>query len=287
MSFCLKLRAGLAAETRRVAFEELTTAVERLRSGDIHQTRRSLKQVRALLDLAHDDFARNQSQLFRDAARRLAATRDREVSLRVLTELGETRFRPERALFRQARAALGSRAGLGKSASAVALRSLESALVSLADWTPNVSIKSFEQRLRRSWRRGRRAVQAAKLSLNQLVDSGVPAGGGAGNPEDLHELRKCIKLLWAQLRLLRRCRPGLMKKLIREADGIAELLGDEHDLAILNQRLSKARVLAKLGPLAGFLVQRRAELGHKAVARAECFFEEKPRRFARRIFSKT
>ena len=276
MSYCLKLRAGPVGETRRVALEEVAAAIERLRASDIHQTRRHLKQVRALLALAHDDSAKEQARALRDAARHLSPARDREVCLNVLKELENSEPALAPALIRQVRAKLDKESGSGNEGPAVALRCLESALVALAGWVPAVSLATFEQRLRHSYRRSRRAVKAARIAHTQ--------GSDAENPEALHEVRKCIKRLWAQLRLLRRCRPEWVKKLIHEADCIAELLGDEHDLTLLHLRLCKPGTSPKFGPLIELIVKRRAALGKKALTRAERFLKEPPRQFARQIF---
>jgi CHAD domain-containing protein len=51
--------------------------------------------------------------------------------------------------------------------------------------------------------------------------------------ENLHNLRKKVKLIWNQLCLLRPIWPPVLGPLIRQFDLLAEKLGQEHDLAEL------------------------------------------------------
>lgn len=53
----------------------------------------------------------------------------------------------------------------------------------------------------------------------------------------MHEWRKAVKNLWYQVRLLRDAAPSLLRPLGRRLDDLAEALGDDHDLAVLIQRL--------------------------------------------------
>jgi CHAD domain-containing protein len=56
--------------------------------------------------------------------------------------------------------------------------------------------------------------------------------------EKLHEWRKQAKYLRYQLEILTPIWPERMEELAREADRIGDLLGDDHDLAVLRQTLT-------------------------------------------------
>ena len=53
----------------------------------------------------------------------------------------------------------------------------------------------------------------------------------------LHEWRKSVKNLWYQTRLVQRIAPSVLQALVASLDDLAEALGDDHDLAVLIERL--------------------------------------------------
>ena len=55
--------------------------------------------------------------------------------------------------------------------------------------------------------------------------------------EAMHEWRKAEKNLWYQMRLLAPTAPSMIGPLIDRLDDLAEALGDDHDLAVLIERL--------------------------------------------------
>ena len=92
----------------------------------------------------------------------------------------------------------------------------------------------------------------------------------AGGGEALHELRKRVKDRWYHERLLREGWPAVAKAYGAEADRLGELLGDEHDLAVLDERLARRggelRTRADLGAVRALIAERRAELAAEALA---------------------
>src|SRR5207244_130714 len=72
--------------------------------------------------------------------------------------------------------------------------------------------------LEQVYRRGRKALRAARR------DPSV---------ENLHELRKRAKDLWHAGQLLQECQPKRAKQLARRAHALSDLLGEDHDLAVL------------------------------------------------------
>src|SRR5918995_6276046 len=85
---------------RRIACGQLEMAIERLEGRTdeqlgtaVHETRKSLKRLRATVRLARDELGdevyRRENGAFRDAGRRLAGARDSQVLLETLDALSE------------------------------------------------------------------------------------------------------------------------------------------------------------------------------------------------------
>src|SRR5262249_51225761 len=103
--------------------------------------------------------------------------------------------------------------------------------------------------------------------------------------EKLHEWRKQAKYLRYQLEGLRPLWPARMEELAGEADKMGTLLGDDHDLAVLRQKLTDDP--ARPGDegdaemLLALIDRRRAELEQEAVGLGGRFFQDRPGDFAR------
>ena len=59
--------------------------------------------------------------------------------------------------------------------------------------------------------------------------------------ENLHQWRKRTKDLWYHLRMLKPMAPAIVGGHADEADELSDLLGDDHDLAILRETLRRRR----------------------------------------------
>ena len=75
-----------------------------------------------------------------------------------------------------------------------------------------------------------------------------------------------------------------MKKLARRAHALSDLIGDDHDLAVL--RAAARERNATLAPgepalLAGLIARRRGRLQRKALSRGRRVYARKPRKLAR------
>ena len=126
--------------------------------------------------------------------------------------------------------------------------------------------------LERAYRGGRRAYRVAR---------------GEPSPEHLHEWRKRVKDLWYSLQILEAAEPKRMKKLIRAAHELSELLGDDHDLVVLEERAASYRGdfpdRASAMLLRVMCEQRRAELQGNAFGVGSSLFRERPAAFVGRV----
>src|SRR5262249_35893706 len=104
---------------------------------------------------------------------------------------------------------------------------------------------------------------------------------------NLHEWRKQVKYLRYQLEVLRPLWPERMEELATEADRMGDLLGDDHDLAVLRQTLTRdPRPVADEGEreaLLALLDRHRAELEQEVLLLGDRFFQDRPRELARRL----
>lgn len=290
MSYRLGTSEPLADSVRACAREQLHGAIARLEQpgGDpveaVHAARKHLKKARALLRLVRaqigDDVYRRENGALRDAAARLSQTRDADVLVATVERLAgdaaghlpETSFTALRDAL-QAEADAGRGAATAPDAAAVA-QELRAAQERVADWPlDGAGWKPVVAGISRAYARGRR--ERATAEAEPTV-------------EKLHEWRKRVKDLWYHHRLLKAVWPPVLKAYGEEAHVLSELLGDDHDLAVLRERLERGdglppEVAASIDELMALVDRRRGELQAGARRLAARLYAEKPGAFERRI----
>jgi CHAD domain-containing protein len=122
---------------------------------------------------------------------------------------------------------------------------------------------SLGRGLERIYRKGRKAFARAD----------------AGDDETLHESRKQAKYLSKALETLARPGGSAMAKRAKLAESIADKLGDDHDLAVLRQKLSASRH-SHSGALLSRIQSRRRKLQRKALKQSRRLYSRKARAFA-------
>jgi len=272
----------------RIAAEELDDAISQLREEldddpvkAIHSARKALKKERALLRLVREavypDVYDQESQVFRDAGRRLSGTRDAQVALETLDKLREQYAgRLSASTFDALEAALRlrtPRSGPGSAMRAVAAAvadDLEASRDRLLRWTGHaISWKQLERGLNRTYKRGRQALAAAQDDRDD---------------ENLHEWRKRVKDLWYHQRVLHPIWPALMDVQADQLDDLGELLGDDQDLANLRRTLTTEESLTStvaddLDPLVELIDLRRAQLVDQALQLGHRVYAETPQAY--------
>jgi len=236
MPFHLKKTEPLDKGVRRLCREHLGEALERLRKSRhpaaIHGVRKEIKKLRALLRLVRGgigrgDYRKTEDSL-RQAADRLAASRDARVMLQAFEQLAggkaARRFpktwkalqknrRREARRFRDDDSIAAAKKNLRKTDQRWA-----GVKIKLSGWA------AIEPGLRDSVRRGR---QTCELERRQP------------SSEHFHEWRKQVKNLWHQLRLLCPAWPPAARTLTDGLEQLGGLLGEEHDLALLKRFIMK------------------------------------------------
>jgi CHAD domain-containing protein len=280
--FELSPTRSLPREVLRLEGEALERATNELRAKDrdvnerVHETRRQLKQLRALLRLVSPGLGKVQrakdTQLKR-AARALASSRDAAALHEALSELLErqpTSERPRLDLHANAfRQLLPAVAGADASGIADALTVLDNLATLPASPRDSIDWSTLRRGFRRTYARARRELA---VSLEH-PDS-----------ERLHRLRTQVKRHQHQLDLLTPLWPKVVGARRREVSRLGELLGREHDLSRLAAELEKAPVSDETrAVMSSLTTERRQRLRAEALELARRAFAEPPRRIAARF----
>jgi CHAD domain-containing protein len=157
-------------------------------------------------------------------------------------------------------------------------------------------LREARQRLREvgsrsgSWHVGRHGWSVLGAGLKRTYSSGRNAFRQARvrpDNEHLHEWRKQTKYLGHQLQVLEPLWPGQLGELADESCELADLLGDDHDLAVLRDRAAQAREAfpndASHKALLALIERSRAGLQKKALQLGQRLYEEKPSAFTARL----
>jgi CHAD domain-containing protein len=253
------------------AIDELSGAVGSSPEEAVHNARKDMKKLRALLRLVRGELGgsvyRRENACFRDAAAALAGLRDADVMLVTLEklELDEAVSGP----LRQALEAHRLRTGGGghQQAAGEPIEILSDARARVVDWPlEDDSFAALEPGLRRMYRRGRSEWRAMQKNPNV---------------EGLHEWRKRAKELWYDHELLRELWKPVMKAVGDEAHELSDRLGDDHDLAVL---LQWARDHAEPAPeLVEAAERRRSDLQAEALELGARLYADRPKVFLRRL----
>jgi CHAD domain-containing protein len=317
---------GLADGLQRMALGQLDLAIEMLEGlaggsspeRAVHETRKALKRLRALLrllepELGRDAYAR-EGQALREAGRRLSGARDADVLLATLDRLvernpgalsgrgGVIRLRAHLHSERERawRAMLGDPAALAQT-----LAELRACRVRVAAWElpHRPGIELARPGFTRIYRQGRKRHRRA-------------AHGRGERARALHRWRKRVKdlryaaemLQWraagregkaehndrrARRRRARaRKQSAWLRRLARRSDDLGELLGEEHDLAVLGDYVRALAGERGRAPRVGrgtrrrilkLIAARRRKLRKRALRDGERLYRRRPVGLAERL----
>jgi CHAD domain-containing protein len=285
MAYRFGVDEPVRAAVVRCASEQLDRAVRDLseKINDdpvraVHDARKAIKQERSLLRLARgamrSEDRRRENVALREAARELSGTRDADVMVGTVNDLAD-RFAGQlpAKTFDAIREQLGRRSGQrpGSALEARAVQELGALRVRVDDWKLlRGGWKAIESGLLRSYTRGRKAFARARAPRRST--------------EDLHSWRKRVKDLWYHERLLASiCGPAVRGQ-AKDAHHLADLLGDDHDLAVLRQKLAQTMPApADLSAVVELIDHRRRELQTEAMALGERIYADSRKSFKRRM----
>ncbi len=288
MGYSLKRKEKLPDGIRRVVTEQIDAAVRDLAKQPaeieegIHEARKRFKKIRAVLRLVRDelgDVYGRENRWFRDAGRYLADYRDITAMTETLGKLREAMAdTADPAVFESASAFLENRRtqATGSSDLYSRTRKLISDLEGKREEIPSWPLKTntfaaVQPGLRRTYRRGRRAMRAAYQDMS---------------PAAFHEWRKRVKYHWYHARLLSGVWPDVMAAYTEELHRLSDILGDYHDLVLLRDNVANemmANTSCDGGLLNELIDKRQLELRQEALPLGYRVYADKSKKFVRRM----
>jgi CHAD domain-containing protein len=290
---------------KRIANERLEQAIAaagikpRPSAEDVHEIRKDLKSLRALLQLARGHLVKTtrgqENLVLRDAGRTLSSTRDAQALLASLEKLFGTHEQPKgealqpasRQIIERIRQELQTAAA--RSLTPRNLKTVGELLSSMRSRIPGWAFATdVVQRgsmllatgLEQTYRRGRQHCRIVEtIGMENATD------------ELWHEIRKQAKALGYQLRLLRKIWPSALHAWIDALDELSDGLGDDHDFALIQQKIlelpleptdTEGHVNARQA-LLRTIDRRRHRLKVFSLNRARMIYVEKPARFVERL----
>jgi CHAD domain-containing protein len=245
MSFELHQRKHIEDELRAIVRRQLRNTVDALTTSEgrqfrsaVHESRKSVKKVRAVaafLEQAGARLPRRDRKRLKSAARALARLRD---SAAILDTFDRVRRRYPTQLSEHTYGILRRglvRARNGEQARAQhdgvvdeAVEKLASTRKSAKQWaSPSIDVSDMGAVVTASYRRSRAAMTRARVK---------------GQSATVHRWRKALKTLWYQLRLAKPLTTGVAP-LIADLKRLETALGDEHNLVVLAATLRGCRDL--------------------------------------------
>ncbi|MCF7853233.1 MAG: CHAD domain-containing protein, partial [Candidatus Pacebacteria bacterium] len=236
MGYQFKHKETVEGGVVRMAREQAGRAVAELQAADIaideriHQVRKRFKKIRAIVRLVRDELGKayaRENIWYRDKSRKLAEARDAAAMLETLAKLRRQYDRSQLSTtaYETVRTLLTNecqRRMHGENNIAVMARlreELDEAGKRIMTWPLKkdgygLVVKGFK----RTYKRGRKAFAVAYA---------VPTD------ENVHEWRKRVKYHWYHIRMFQRIWPDVMKGLRKSLKTLSDLLGEDHDLALL------------------------------------------------------
>ena len=290
MGFRVKAKESASEGLSRLARRQITRAIRDLSEDDenpdetIHSVRKRLKKVRALLRVVRPELGKKrydrQNRRLRDVGRTLSEARDARVLAETLQTLAEILDEDlQRAAVEPVLAQLHTRA-----------ESIRSQVRDPDRWTalPS-SLKSVRQSVKQWPLEDNDDWPILADGLDRIYRKGYQGQRRAlADPSDepLHEWRKRVKDLWHALELLRNVRPGFFESRVNQAHDLANLLGDDHDLAVLDAMLTSDEITLAPEPLARLrskITDRRIELKRQAFLLGPFVYDESPDTYLQRL----
>jgi CHAD domain-containing protein len=289
MAFRLRPKESVRRGLRRLAHKELKRAAASLngpgpRKNDeaVHEARRSVKKVRAIvtvLEVDHAQGLKKRRKRLRDVSRALSKLRDMDARIKTFDRLR-----------RRAPSAVSTSTG------ALVRRQLvedKERLLRDAETRKTVEhaahVLCQSARAARRWRSRHRNFPALAAALHDARHEGRLAMNRARahrQAENFHEWRKAVKKLWYELRLLEECGPSIRAEL-RALERLQRWLGEDHDVVVLCNRLLNdeplVRACNELDGLRKAAERYQRQLRRKALALGKTVFTAPPARFVDQV----
>ena len=291
MEYRLKPGESASEGVRRMAGAQLDKALAHLgcedekRDEHIHEARKATKRLRALVRLVRGDLGDEgyalENQCYRDAGQRLSGLRDAAVLVETLDRLVESLGEDvPKSRFVRVRMWLVERRDRAYGQVDSNNRAVQEVIAELAQARERVE----------NWNLQGQGWGGIRVGVQRIYARGRRDFAGSyalPSDEAFHDWRKQVKYLWYHTQILEHIWPSVMQALAGELDQLGELLGQDHDLAVLRTTVlaefPRAGATATLRALESRIGEARARKQARARLLAERIYLERPREFTRRL----
>lgn len=286
MAYQLKENESLPEGLRRVGQEEQQETLEALTSDNphkgVHEARKHLKKLRALIRLVRDELGHEQykkrNNFFRDIGRHLAQYRDITSQIEILEKLhqehgdlvkGEKGFQAFLDLLYQEREKIfqkGSQNGQWVDQDIAKIKAYQKTIVP----EHSAEEKTLDS-LKRVYKRGYKGYHRA---LKKAETKGM------------HEWRKRVKYLWHQFQLIQVGWPAMIQAYMDVLKDLSDVLGDYHDLAIIEDKAKQVAPKLSTAFIKKFYKvteKRKDHLHGESLKLGRLIYAEKPKAFKKRM----
>ncbi len=286
MAYEIKKGESFTEGLSRIGLEEQQETIEALTKDDphkgVHQARKHLKKLRALLRLLRDKVGKNRYQagniFYRDIGRHLSTFRDITSQIEITEQLKknyedlmeEKGFDQMIQLLEKERQDIIQAKGdhfFEKDIRLIRRDKRRFKQLSSSKKDRKMILHALYRVYKRGYKRYRQALNQAEA-------------------EPLHEWRKRVKYLWHQFQLIQIAWPELIEAYLEALKDLADILGDYHDLAIIEE---KSKALAPqlsttfLRKLYQVTAKEKERLHQAALSLGKLIYAEKPDAFKKRM----
>ena len=248
MSFAFSQRRHIEQQVRQIAGEQIAKGIKECRGGTdtfddvVHGLRRRCKRLRGLLRLIEPHFDRfdRENKAFRKAANGLSSTRDA-------------------AVMEESWSAVVSfdskhRSNLAPDLARTVTDALKSRSEAAAQTEPDKLLGAFRELFEAAQDRAQH-WQVDGKGFGQLGDGlektyravrrGLLEAEESQTPEAFHDWRKVVKYHWHHVGLFAPAAPAMLKDRKDALGDLGDLLGDHHNLAVLQETLAEMKAVAR------------------------------------------
>ena len=291
MAYRLKATETLSQGVKRIATEQIDKAVKELSDVEnlgvgkaVHQTRRRLKKIRAVIRIVRHSLGKKtfdrENQDFRDLGRKLSGLRDGEVIIETLDNL---------ITHSSNGTATEKFANIHRQLQVDYRQEYQNTVDNNSLTIVKQELKDAKKRIER-WKIKPDRWSAIDESFKQVYKRGyrdLSEAMSQPSVENLHEWRKRVKYLRYQLQIISPIWLELIDRWVDLTKNLTDYLGEDHDLAVLKEyissqpeRFDREHNLELLISLCDY---RRQQLQSAAFLLGRKIYVEKPQRFSDRF----
>jgi CHAD domain-containing protein len=285
MPYRFKIDEPVEKGFRRIAREQIDAARNELSAPEVqprsvHECRKALKRLRALVRLVGPALGKNKARrrvkALGEIAHLFASGRDqtvmRDTAEKLASEIGAdgaSALAALRAHLAHISKGTSQRLAPDCAAKARALLLRETEKFSRAKLSKR-GFAAFQAGLEKSYRHARKSK---KVAYSEPTD------------ETFHTLRKSVQWHWRQMSLLARAWPDEFAVRVDAARELSQILGDDHDLAMLIGETAKAADMSydDKEAIIALCMRKQQTLRAAAECRAERLFAEPTKAFLKRM----